>query len=383
MNEDIKVKGLLLLNNEFNLLIDKVLILLSSDLTLAELLSSNTDFLGLGERSNGGGGEKRKTKMSLLASDTGIKGRQAVVHLGGDVGLAFLDSGVIGAGRGSTGVHGSSVGIELSTNGVGPISDGLGNDSNLLSLLRGESKPVGHLSGELLLSGKSVGSVEERRRGSNDDTVCTKSLNRLLNNGNGFLVVGLPDITSINDTDGEGLTGSKGTDNSVELLRSTNQVNVDSRDGFNAGEDINIVNDIAEVGGKGDGWDGRSLGSKEVIGGLESILGLLGQVQDKDRLIDLNSLGSSLLELLQQINIDGEKVVQKRDGVDSLTTVRLPKVEERDWADENWASDDTLGLSLKEFDNRLGVGREAEGLVVLEGRTDVVVVRVKPFDHLL
>lgn len=163
VDENIKVKVLLLLDDELNFLFDKFLILLSSNLALAEFLTGNTDLLGLGERSDGGGGEERKAKMGLLASDTGIERREAVVHFGCNLGLALFDSGVVGAGRCSTRVHGCSIGIKLRTDRVRTIRDSLSNDGNLFSFLRCEGEPVRNLGREFLLRGKSVGGVEERR----------------------------------------------------------------------------------------------------------------------------------------------------------------------------------------------------------------------------
>lgn len=374
MNENIEVEVLLLPYNELNLLVDEVLVLLSGNLTLSELLAGNTNLLSLGERSDSGSREKRKTEVSLLASDTSLEGRETVVHLRGDLGLALLDSRVVGAGRCGTSVHGSGIGIELSTDGLRAIGNSFCNDSNLLSFLGSKSKPVGNLSGKLLLGGKSVGGMEKGRGGSNDNTVSAKSLDCLLNNSNGLLVVCLPDVTSINDTGREGLTRGKSTNNSVKLLRVADKVNVDSGDGGNAREDIDVVDNVTEVGSQGDGRDVSFRSSEGLIGRLESILGLLGQVQDEDRFINLDGIGASSLELLQEFNVDRDELGKKRDGVNRLATIRLSKVEERDRADKDRASDNSLLLCLEELTNGLGVGGECESLVVLEGRADVVVV---------
>lgn len=374
VDENIEVKLLLLPDNKLDFLFDELLILLSSDLTLAELLSGNTNLLGLGERSNGRGREERKAKVGLLASNTGIERRETVVHFGGDLGLALFDSGVVCAGRCSTRVHGCSIGIKLSTDGLRAIRDSLSNDGNLFSFLRCESEPVHHLSGEFLLGGESVRGVEERRRGSNDHPVRAENLDGLLNDGNGLLIVGLPDVTSINDTSGKDLARSKSTSNSVKLLRVADQVDVNSRDRSNAGEDIDIVDDITKVGGQGDGGDISTSGCECRVGRLESILGSLGQVQNEDRLVDLNGVGTCRFEFLQELNVGGEKIVEKGDGLNRLTTVRLSEVKERDRTNKNRASYNTLLLSLKELADGLGVGSKSEGLVFLEGGTDVMVV---------
>lgn len=374
VDENVEVKRLLLLDNELDFLFDEFLILFSSNLTFAELLSGNTNLLGLGERSNGRGREERKAKVGLLASNTGIERRETVVHFGSDFGLAQFDSGVVCADRCSTRVHGCSIGMKLSTDGLGAIRDSLSNDGNLFSFLRCESEPVHHLSGEFLLGGESVRGVEERRRGSNDNPVRAESLDGLLNDGNGLLIVGLPNVTSINDTSGEDLTRSKSTSNGVKLLRVADQVDVNSRDGSNAGEDIDIVDNITKVGSQGDSGDISTSGLECRVGRLESILGSLGQIQDEDRLVYLNGVGTCRFEFLQELNVGGEEIAEKGDGLNRLTTVRLSEVKERDRTNKNRASDNTLLLSLKELADGFGVGSKSEGLVFLEGGTDVMVV---------
>jgi hypothetical protein len=57
-------------------------------------------------------------------------------------------------------------------------------------------------------------------------------------------------------------------------------------------------------------------------------------------------------------------------------------MKEGDWANENRPSDYTSLLSLEELNDSLWIWVEFEGLVVLERRLDVVVVRVEPFYHL-
>lgn len=196
----------------------------------------------------------------------------------------------------------------------------------------------------------------------------------LLNGSNGLLIVGLPDVTSINDTSGEYLARRKSTNNSVKLFRVANQVDVNSRDRSNVREDIDVVDDITKVRSEGDSGDVSASGSEGSVGRLEGILGRLWQVQNEDRLVNLNGIGACRFEFLQELNIGGEEVLEKRDGLNRLTTVRLSEVEERDRANKNRASDDALLLSLKEFTDRLGVGSESEGLVFLKGGTDVVVI---------
>lgn len=56
MNEDVEANLLLELDDLLDLLLDELLVLLGRELALAELGTSNTNFLSLGEGTNGGGG---------------------------------------------------------------------------------------------------------------------------------------------------------------------------------------------------------------------------------------------------------------------------------------------------------------------------------------
>ncbi|KAJ2968537.1 hypothetical protein NQ176_g9133 [Zarea fungicola] len=245
---DVEAKFLLDADVVINLLLNELVILSLGDLTLGELGARSTNLLGLGEGADGGGGEQRKVELLLLLGDTLRELRLAAVVLLGDLGLAVLDLWVVGAGRGGTSVQGLGVGLELLLDGGRALSDSLGNQGNLNSLLGGEGEPVSDLGVELLLGGKGVGSVEEGARGSGNDAVLAELLNGRLNSLNGALEVGLPDVTAVNNTSREDGVGAKGTDNGVELLRVADKVNVDSVDVL--GDKVKVVDDVTEVGGE-------------------------------------------------------------------------------------------------------------------------------------
>lgn len=187
VNEDIEAKLLLDLDVVLNLLLNELIVLLNSDLTLGELVALDTNVLGLGERADGGGGEERELELLLLLGDTGRElGLTLVVGLG-DLGLTVLDLRVVGSGRGGTSLDGLGVGLELLTDSGGALSDGLGDESNLRSLLSGEREPVGNLGVQLLLAGEGVGGVEERAGGGNNDTVLAELLDSGLSGLDGTL----------------------------------------------------------------------------------------------------------------------------------------------------------------------------------------------------
>lgn len=380
VNVDIEVKLILDLDVVIDLLLNELVVLSLSDLTLGELVSLDTDLLGLGERTNGGGGEERKVELLLLLADTGLELGLSVVVLLGDLGLTVLDLGVVGARRGGTSLLGLGVGLELLTDGGGALSDGLGDDGNLSSLLNGEGEPVSDLSIELLLAGESVGSVEERAGGGSNDTLLAELLDGGLNGLDGTLKVGLPDVSAVDDTGREDGLGAESTDHGVELLRVADKVDVDGVDVL--GDEVQVVDDVTEVGGEDELGDLVTEAGELLIGGLKSSLGLGGEIEDEGGLVDLDSVGTGLLELGEELLVDGQEAVEEVNGVDRLVSVGLSEVEERDGTDEDGAGVDTGLLGLLELVDGLGAGDELEGLVVLESGLHVVVVGIEPLDHL-
>lgn len=227
---DVKVKLILDLDDLIDLLLDELLVLLRGDLTLDELVTLDTDLLGLGERTDGGGREERELEVLLLLCVTGVELGLTVVHLLGDLGLPLFDLGVVGTVRGGTCLHRLGVGLELLTDGSRTLGDGLGNDGDLNSLLGCEREPVLDFLREVLLAVESVRGVKKRAGGGDDDTVLAELLDGGLNKLDGLLEVGLPDVTAVDNTGGEDLVGSEVVNDLLELLRVTDKVNVESVD---------------------------------------------------------------------------------------------------------------------------------------------------------
>ncbi|KAH4309840.1 hypothetical protein HBH64_227940 [Parastagonospora nodorum] len=159
---------------------------------------------------------------------------------------------------------------------------------------------------------------------------------------------------------------------SMAFLKVPYKVNVDTVDVGEASKGVEVVDNVTEVGG--DDGLGQVAADKLLVCGLESILDLLGQIVDEDGLVDLDGLGTGSLELLEELYVYGKELVEQRDGVDRLVTVGLSEGKEGDGADEDGAGDDASLLGLEELSDGLGVLGELEGLAVLEGRLDVVVV---------
>jgi hypothetical protein len=383
VNEDVEAKLLLDLDNILDLALNELLVLLSRNLTLGELVTLDTDLLGLREGTNGGGGEEREVDGFGLLSETDGERRLAVVLLRGDGGLAFLNLGVVGTLGGGTGLNRLGVGLELLTDSSGAVSDSLGNHDDFTSLLDGKAEPVVDLRVEVLLVGECVRNVEEGAGGGDNDTLLAEALNGKLNLLNGSLEVGLPDVTTVNNTSRENLVRAKSIDHRVKLLGVADQVDVDTVEALKGREDINVVDNVTEVGGEDEARSLGTEGTKLLVNGLESSLGLEGQVEDKDGLINLNILDTSLLQLGKKLDVDRKELINLGDGVNRLATVGLGEGQERDRSQDDRAGDDAGLLGLKKLSNRLGVLSQLEGLVVLKSRLDVVVVGIKPLDHFL
>ena len=380
VNIDVEVKLLLDLNNILNLLLNKLLILLGGDLALGKFVTLDTNLLGLGEGTNGSGWEQRKVEVLLLLGDTDWELRDSVVHGRGDLGLALLDLGVIGSGGTGTGLHRLGVGLELLTDGGWAISDSFGNHSNLGSLLNCEREPVGDLRVEVLLAGEGVGGVKEGAGGSNNNTILAKLLDGSLNSLNSPLEVCLPNVTAINDTSRQNCLWAERRNDSIKLLWVADEINVDGIDV--SWESINVMDDVTKVSREDNLGDLSTQASQFRVSWLEGSLGLGGQIKDKDGLVNLDGLCTSVFEFGKKLLVDGQKLVQEVNWIDSLATIRLAEVEEGHRADEDRSSGNASLLGFEELGNRLGGRVELEGLVVLESRLNIVVVRIEPLHHL-
>lgn len=353
----------------------------------------------LREGTDGGGGEGRKAQVLLLLRITVVEASLAAVHLRGDLGLALLDLGVVGTLGFGARLHRNSVGVQLRLDSGGAGRDRLGKDCDFVALLDGKGEPLVDFLGQLLLAGESVGNVEEGARSSNDDALLAQSLDGTLDQLNAVLEVVLPDITSVDNTGGEDLLRTKLLDHSVQLLGVTDQVDMKSMEVGNSRKHIKVVNNITKVGSNGDLRGSGSKRTNGLVGGLEGFLDFGSQVEDEDRLVDLDSvywvnswviqrghghllLGTGGLERLEELDIDGDELLEKRDGVNGSTTVGLTERQERNGPENDGAGSNPSLLGLEELPHGLGVLRKGEGLVILESGLGVVVVAVEPLHHL-
>ena len=377
VDEEVKTGLLLEVDGVLDLSLHGLLVLLLGDLALAELGSGKTDLLGLGERSNGGGGELGEVKVLLLGRSSGGELGLSGELLLGDVGDTVSDGGVRGSLELSSG---SNVLDVLLESGVVGAVEGSGEGGDLLALLLGESEPADLLGSKLGLDLQRDRGVEQRRRGGHNNTVGTKLLDGLLGESLGGLEVGLPNVSAGNDTELEVDLGVfEGGNGGLELSGLTVEVEVESVDG----EVLEVLKGLADTtvsGSEGDLGGNRGEG---LVNLLELRSPSLGSVSDQDGLVDLDVLNTSLLELGEELLVDGEQVVEERErlevgrGLSGLGN--KGKVGDRTEHDRSGGDTSLLGLVVL-VQLLVDLQAESGGGTVLN--LDNVVVGVEELAHL-
>ena len=291
-----------------------------------------------------------------MSGDTFGEGRLAVVHLRSDVREALTNGGIGVLLKVTTSLDRSSVLLEFTLDGFSVV-EGLGDNGNFSDFFGGEREPILLLGLETGLVGEGDGSVKEGGRGSDDNTVGTERVDNLLCDFDRSGDVVLPDVSSRNETEGEGELGRlDGSYDRVELLRSTVEIDVKGVDG-ELGDELHVRVETSEVGSEGDletrGGLGESFESRLVL-----VSELSGRIHDEGRLIDLNLGGTSLLELLEELTVNGNELVESLngfEGVGLLVTTGLSEEKSGDGTDEDGTSSDTSLLGLEELVDGLGV----------------------------
>lgn len=377
VDEQVQSDLLLESNDLFDFVLHGLFVVLLGELVLVELGSGSSDLLGLGERTNGSGGELGQVQVGLLGLSSLREGRLSLEHFRGNGGQSVTDGRVRGSLELPSGRD--VLGVLLEVFGFG-TADGLGQRSDFLTLFEGERQPGGLLGGQSGLGGQGDRGVEQRRRSSDDDSVGTQLADSLLGDLLGGGQVSLPDVSTGNDTKFEDeLGGLDGGDNILELVRRTVQVNVERVNGQLL-DKVDRLADSAKVGGEGD--LGCNLGQLLVGLGVFGRQGL-SDILNEDRLVDLNVLNTGFLQLLQSFNVDGQERIQSLEGLEASGCVSgsLRKSQEGNGSEEDGSGNDTVRLGLLELLERLvsvklelGVGRDFGD--------DKVVVGVEPLLHL-
>lgn len=93
-------------------------------------------------------------------------------------------------------------------------------------------------------------------------------------------------------------------------------------------------------------------------------------------------VGTSSLEGLEKLDVDGDKLAQQRNGLNRVTTLSLSESQEGNGTEDDGTGNEAGFLGLEELANGLSILCEGESLGVAERRLCVVVVAVEPFHHL-
>ncbi|EEQ36271.1 conserved hypothetical protein [Clavispora lusitaniae ATCC 42720] len=379
VHQDVQTNLLLESDDSLDFSLDELLVLLLGDSALGELVSVDSNVLCLRERTNSGGWEQRQVVLLLLSSQSGwewrLSGRQRLV----DSGHSLLHLRVGGDRRLLSGLDGLGVG---SVNGRNIFTRSfLGNRNNSVQLLSGKSEPVSNHWVQLGLVLQVHWGVQQRGRSGDNNSVSTELLDSLLNHSRSLGVVGLPDVSTVNNTNGQNLLGVQDGDNIIELLGTSDKVKVETRN-RQALDGSQVRSDVTKVGGQDDFW--QAFANQLLESGLVQFSDRLRQVQNQNRFVNSHGLGAGLVQLGQQRLVNWQELLQKRNRLQvQRVLVGLTQVQVGDWTQHNWSGLNAQLLGLQVFDNRLqtslGVQLELGG--VRESWSDIVVVGVKPLDH--
>lgn len=287
----------------------------------------------------------------------------ALVHFGGDGFEAVTNGSIRLSLEVTAGLDRGCILLKGFLDRLG-VSERLGEGGDLVALLSGEREPVLDLGLELGLVGESDGGVEKGRRGGDNDTVGTESVNGLLGNLLGRSQVVLPDVAARDETEGEGeLRVLQGGKDRLELSRGTVKIDVKSVNG-QLGNELDVGLETAEVSGKSDLEARGGLGESLVSLG-EDVTELVSGIEHKTGLIDLNLFGTSGLELLEEFSKGGSELVNDVDGLEvlvGLITASLADEKVGDGTENDGASLDAGLLGLGVLVDVLGVDELEVGL---------------------
>ncbi|KAH3665337.1 hypothetical protein OGATHE_004153 [Ogataea polymorpha] len=378
MDENIQSDLLLESDDLLNLRVDELLVLLSSDLTLDKLVSINSNVLGLWERTDGCGWEQRQVVLGFLLGKSlwewRLSGGQGLV----DLGQSGLNGLVVGQVRFLSALDSSSISLQSGRNVF--TRNSLGDGDNLGQFLGSEREPVLNLGIKLLLVLQIHWSVQQRGGGRDDNVVGSQLLDGLLDELNGLSIVVLPDVSSVNDTNGQSLFVGNESKCIVQLLWASDKIEMETGN-RQALDSRQVWSDITEIGGQDELWKTFSLG-QGLVGGLECGLDLFWQVQNEGWLVDLDLLGACFSKLLQDLGVDWQDLLEQRDWLQvKRVLVWLTQVQVGNRTNKNRSGLNAKSLGLQVLVNWL-LTIQLELCGVGECWSDIVVVGVKPLDHL-
>ena len=333
-------------------------------------------FLGLRKRADGGRGIGRQVHLGVLFLRAFGVGRAALAVLVGDRGGAALDRGVVDA-RGVRTIghrllvvrqHGL---VELAVGGVGQEHD-------LVEFFFGEGEPVLELVVELGFAAQGHRRMQQRTARAHDQTPRANLALDGLDRGERAFQIGLPDIATIDDADGQIFLVVQPRSDDFGLLDTAHRIDMQCCDRQRR-EQLHVVGKLAEVVRDHD-LDAVDLREPRISLLDDRALGVV-QVQRKDRLVDLQPFGAVRGQFLGDLDIDLDQRIGQIELVQIRAVGDLAECQISGRANHHRLGDDALCLGLGKLVEDLRAD-ELKRRVLGELGDDVVVVGIEPLGHL-
>lgn len=336
--------------------VDAAFVFLGGDVALEESGAEAAEFGGLGEGTDGGGGQGRQSDLEVAAFGVG-QGAAEVV--GAEVVEAAADLGV-GRREGFEGAPRGGVGQAV-----------LAEVAQFEEFLLGEGEDGAEGFGEMGFGRGGVGDELEGAGGGEAEG--GDEVAEFLEEGLDGLGPEAPDVAAVDDACGEGLVLGPGV--LAEEAEGVAAGEVECEDGGGEGDDPRMV--FAEVVEEGDEVDGDADGGQAAVGGFDGWAEVGEAFEDEGGFVELDFGEGHGFEVLEEFEVGGEDEVEE--------AVRR----------EGGLGEEAVGEGAEEG----GDGAVAEGLAAVEEEVeevgpvglgphgvgdfgnDVVVVGVEPFGH--
>ncbi len=354
------------------------LVLLAGDRPLFERRAGLADLRRLRERSDGRRRQQRQVQILLLLGQPLVEGTLAGEHRGREPLHAGLHLRVVDALRFRDPLEELCVLLDRRLNRVPPgIQSGLEN-CKFLQLLHGEGEPLANLLVQLRFSLQVHRTVQQRARGRQDHAVGPQDLHGLLQRGQHVQDSAPPHVPTVDNAQRQRFVRGHASQSIRQLLGPPHQIQMNARHGQSQSQ-VQILPQGPEVRRQTDRQSPRGRG-QVAIGVAERFLGRVVQIERKDRLIDLDRRSPRRRQTPEDRGVDGQDSIQQRQRLE-VGALSLAQQQERHRPQEHRAGHDPQFLRLDEFVDRLRRS-QAELLIGLQFRDDIVVVRVEPLGHL-
>ncbi|MCY1515843.1 hypothetical protein D9M68_504450 [compost metagenome] len=290
---------------------------------------------------------------------------------------ASLDGRLVDARRSSpAGLHRAAAGQGVQDLRGFRLGQGTCQQGDFLALLHGEGQPALQLGVQLVFA-IQVHRAVQQRTGRRHPEALAQALMGMPQHRQRLFQVAAPDVAAVDQAQGQHLVGRQPVEDGRILLRGAHQIEMQAVQG-QAGGQAEVVFQAAEIGGD---QLLQRFALDQVVGPLEGVLPVLGQIQHQDRLVDLHPLHTEGIQALEDLAIDRQQPLQQVELVEfAALGLAEPEVGQR--ADQHGFDLVTQGVGLLDLFEKL-LPAQAEVLLGRELRHQVVVVGIEPLGHLL